>query len=156
MLRRDGSIAPSTRQRAETETRGSAFGFASLLQDYRAAEGLTQKELADLSATSVRAIRDLEHGRAERPRRDTVRLLADALRLDGQRRHTFERVARRSRPSPTEHGTGYEYATVLLASLSPESGDGRWAEALTDMGRQRWHLVGVDRGVAFLERSLGH
>ncbi|WP_394437538.1 helix-turn-helix domain-containing protein [Streptomyces sp. SGAir0957] len=154
MLRRDAYVGPSTRQREQAHTRGEEWGFGSLLQSYRAEEGLTQKELADLSATSVRAIRDLEHGRAERPRRDTVRLLADALRLDGQRRHTFEYVARRTHPSPTRHETGYEYATVLLSALSPESGDGQWAEALTGMGRQRWQLISVDQGVAFLERSL--
>ncbi|MFI8824479.1 helix-turn-helix domain-containing protein [Streptomyces sp. NPDC053431] len=68
--------------------------FATLLQSYRTTEGLTQQQLADFATLSVRAIRDLEHGRAERPRRDTVRLLAEALRLDPARRAEFERAAR--------------------------------------------------------------
>ncbi|MFY1676227.1 helix-turn-helix domain-containing protein [Streptomyces sp. WMMC905] len=38
--------------------------------------GLTQQQLADFAALSVRTIRDLEHGRVERPRQDTLRLLA--------------------------------------------------------------------------------
>lgn len=55
--------------------------FGDLLRRYRSRSGLTQQELADFSTISVRAIRDLEHGRALHPRRDTVRLLGEALRL---------------------------------------------------------------------------
>lgn len=137
--------------------------FGSLLQLYRAKEGMTQQQLADFSAMSVRAIRDLERGRAERPRRDTVRLLAEALRLDDQRREVFERAAR---PAPAgDRGElvdlhlakdmpEYEYATMLLESLSLDSADGDWADALNDMAEQKWRLVAVDRGVAFMERRL--
>ncbi|WP_374935692.1 helix-turn-helix domain-containing protein [Streptomyces sp. SM11] len=141
--------------------------FGSLLQLYRAREGMTQKQLADFSAMSVRAIRDLEHGRAERPRRDTVRLLAEALRLDDQRRDIFERAARPAAAGaaagaaadlpglPANPGSGeYEYATLLLESLSPGSGDGDWDTALNDMAKQNWRLITVDRGVAFMERRL--
>ncbi|MFE6049725.1 helix-turn-helix domain-containing protein [Kitasatospora sp. NPDC056446] len=137
--------------------------FGSLLQLYRAEEGMTQQQLADFSAMSVRAIRDLERGRAERPRRDTVRMLADALRLKAERREVFERAAR---PCPdidrselmdlrlVPRESEYEYATMLLEALSTDSGDGDWAEALNDMAKQNWRLVTVDRGVAFLERRL--
>ncbi|WP_234322797.1 helix-turn-helix domain-containing protein [Streptomyces sp. NRRL S-350] len=137
--------------------------FGSLLQLYRAEEGMTQQQLADFSAMSVRAIRDLERGRAERPRRDTVRMLADALRLKADRREAFERAAR---PCPdidrselmdlqlVPRESEYEYATMLLESLSTDSGDGDWADALNDMAKQNWRLVTVDRGVAFLERRL--
>lgn len=55
--------------------------FPELVRQTRLRAGLTQQQLADLSALSVRAVRDLEAGRVRRPRRDTVRLLADALRL---------------------------------------------------------------------------
>ncbi|MEV7414424.1 helix-turn-helix transcriptional regulator [Streptomyces sp. NPDC089919] len=138
--------------------------FGSLLQLYRARQGMTQQQLADFSAMSVRAIRDLERGRAERPRRDTVRLLAEALRLDEQRREAFERAAR---PAPAGDRSDdladlhlmsetreFEYATMLLEALSADSGDGDWAEALNDMAKQHWRLITVDRGVAFLERRL--
>lgn len=57
-------------------------GFPDLVRRTRLRAGLTQQQLADLSALSVRAVRDLEAGRVRRPRPDTVRLLADALRLD--------------------------------------------------------------------------
>jgi transcriptional regulator with XRE-family HTH domain len=51
-------------------------GFPELMRRTRLRAGLTQQQLADLSALSVRAVRDLETGRVRRPRRDTVRLLA--------------------------------------------------------------------------------
>ncbi|EGX59601.1 XRE family transcriptional regulator [Streptomyces zinciresistens K42] len=143
-----------------TPTRTSPFG--SLLQFHRIREGYTQQQLADFSALSVRAIRDLEHGRVERPRQDTVRLLADALRLDEQSRDHFARAARAvqaDRAGAAEWAavaarTGYEYATILLASLSPDAGDGAWESALNDMAKQSWRLLAVDQGVAFLERRL--
>ncbi|MFL6124045.1 helix-turn-helix domain-containing protein [Actinophytocola sp.] len=73
-------------------TGASAFG--RLLRDHRRRSALTQDQLADLSTLSVRAIRDLEQGRAHRPRLNTVRLLADGLELRGRRREAFEAAAR--------------------------------------------------------------
>lgn len=67
--------------------------FHELIHRYRTRLGMTQRQLADLSTVSVRGIRDLERGRATRPRRETVRLLADALRLDGRRRAALEVAA---------------------------------------------------------------
>lgn len=58
----------------------SVTQFGPLLRRHRTSVGLTQRMLADLSTVSVRAIRDLERGKA-RPRQDTVRLLTGALRL---------------------------------------------------------------------------
>lgn len=55
--------------------------FGTVLRGYRSTVGLTQEELADRSGLSVRAIRNLELGRTERPRRQTVSLLTTALRL---------------------------------------------------------------------------
>ncbi|WP_443041658.1 helix-turn-helix domain-containing protein [Streptomyces sp. B21-083] len=63
--------------------------FGVLLRELRGRIGLTQKELADLAGLSVRAVRDLESGRVSRPRKETVRLLADALRLRDGRRAVF-------------------------------------------------------------------
>ncbi|MEU6769310.1 helix-turn-helix domain-containing protein [Streptomyces sp. NPDC046853] len=64
----------------EHET-GRPVPFAELLRRHRDRSGLTQQQLADFATLSVRAIRDLESGRVRRPRRDSVGLLADALRL---------------------------------------------------------------------------
>lgn len=71
-------------------------GFGAMLQYYRGRAGLTQTQLAGFSTISVRAIRDLELGRVQRPRRVTVRLLADALRLSDERRAMLEAAAGRS------------------------------------------------------------
>lgn len=77
----------------ELDGEREAGRFGALLQHYRRRAGLTQAQLADFSTISVRAIRDLEVGRARRPRRDTVRLLAEALRLSDERRSTLEAAA---------------------------------------------------------------
>jgi transcriptional regulator with XRE-family HTH domain len=67
--------------------------FSELLRSHRHSLGTTQRQLAARSTVSVRAIRDLEHGRVSRPRRDTVRLIATGLGLTGQVRTDFERAA---------------------------------------------------------------
>ncbi|SEN89792.1 Predicted ATPase [Actinacidiphila rubida] len=69
--------------------------FGDLLRSRREARGLTQQVLADHATLSVRALRDLEAERVRYPRNDTVRLLADALRLEGRARTIFEASARR-------------------------------------------------------------
>jgi tetratricopeptide (TPR) repeat protein len=58
----------------------------SMLAAYRRRALLTQEELADRSGLSVRTIRELEAGRVRRPRRESLRLLADALHLADQER----------------------------------------------------------------------
>lgn len=80
---------------SESDDERETLRFGALLQHYRRRAGMTQTQLADFSTVSVRAIRDLEAGRARRPRRDTVRLLADALRLSDERRSTLEAAAGR-------------------------------------------------------------
>ncbi|MEV7541058.1 helix-turn-helix domain-containing protein [Streptomyces sp. NPDC089915] len=78
--------------------------LGSLIRAHRLRIGLTQRELADLSTISVRAIRDLEQGKARRPRTDTVRLMADALRLGPRARAALEAAAQQGR------GTGGGWA----------------------------------------------
>ncbi|MFI9454666.1 multiprotein-bridging factor 1 family protein [Amycolatopsis sp. NPDC052450] len=73
--------------------------FGELLRSHRHSLGTTQRVLAARSSVSVRAIRDLEHGRVGRPRRDTVRLIAAGLGLSGQARADFERAAVSYRPT---------------------------------------------------------
>lgn len=54
----------------------------TLIKHHRTLARLTQVELADLSTVSLRTIRNLESGRSQNPRLETIRLLADGLRLD--------------------------------------------------------------------------
>jgi tetratricopeptide (TPR) repeat protein/transcriptional regulator with XRE-family HTH domain len=74
--------------------------FGGLLRSLRTAAGLTQEELAEAARVSYRSISDLERGVSRSPRRDTARLLADALGLSGDDRARFEAAAR-GRPPAT-------------------------------------------------------
>jgi tetratricopeptide (TPR) repeat protein/transcriptional regulator with XRE-family HTH domain len=65
-----------------------------MLRGLRVKAGLTQEELAATAGLSPRAISDLERGMVTTPHKDTVRLLADALQLDGPVRVEFEAAAR--------------------------------------------------------------
>jgi DNA-binding XRE family transcriptional regulator len=76
--------------------------FGSLLRSLRTAAGLTQEELAEAARVSYRSVSDLERGVSRFPRRDTARLLADALGLSGNERAGFEAAAR-GRPPVTGH-----------------------------------------------------
>jgi predicted ATPase/DNA-binding XRE family transcriptional regulator len=68
--------------------------FGPLLKRYRAAAGLTQEELAARAGLSARAISDLERGVKQTPRRETVRLLVEALALPPRKRTLLEATAR--------------------------------------------------------------
>jgi transcriptional regulator with XRE-family HTH domain len=57
--------------------------FGTVLRTCRTAARLTQEQLADRSGLSVRAIRNLEGGRTDRPQRQSAALLAAALQLTG-------------------------------------------------------------------------
>ncbi|RKT54236.1 XRE family transcriptional regulator [Saccharothrix australiensis] len=69
------------------------YEFASLLTAFRREAGLTQRQLAESSQLSERALRDLERGRVHRPRQSTLNLLADALGLDDARERRFKAAA---------------------------------------------------------------
>lgn len=77
---------------------GSMDSFAELLRRHRAAAGLTQEDLAERAGLSVRGVSDLERGLRPHPRPDTVRRLADALRLSDANRRDLGAAAT---PAPT-------------------------------------------------------
>ena len=84
---------------------GGGTEFGRKLAGFRLGRGLSQDELARRSGMSVRAIRDLERGQVEHPRRITVALLTDALSLHGTHREAFENAAAglaRSRRASTQ------------------------------------------------------
>ena len=76
----------------------SGLSFGDFLRQLRAGAGLTQRQLAESAGLSARAISDLERGINLTARRETTRLLADALGLAGEPRAVFEARAR-GRPS---------------------------------------------------------
>ncbi|MFB4280383.1 MULTISPECIES: helix-turn-helix domain-containing protein [unclassified Nonomuraea] len=83
-----------------------AEDLASLLRSYRRRARLSQQALADLSAVSVRAIRDLESGRVKSPRRETVQLLADGLRVEGSQRAALEAATGLPEDTPEPQALG--------------------------------------------------
>ncbi|MET9611079.1 helix-turn-helix domain-containing protein [Streptomyces sp. NPDC006512] len=115
----------------------------ALIRAHRLRIGLTQRELADLSTISVRAIRDLEQGRARRPRPDTVRLMADALRLGPRARAALEAAAQQGR------GGGSYWAQPPAPPTALHAMPGRDAETavlereLVSGAERLVHLVGL-------------
>src|ERR1700761_2260252 len=83
---------------ADTGADQGGSGFAAVLRRHRLRAGLTQDELAARAAIGVRTVRDLERGRASRPQRTTVELLAAALGLAGAAREAFLAAARGQPP----------------------------------------------------------
>jgi predicted ATPase/transcriptional regulator with XRE-family HTH domain len=72
-------------------------GFGALLKRHREGGGLSQETLAERAGLSAEAISALERGARRSPHLTTVRLLADALGLQGPQRAAFEAAARGQR-----------------------------------------------------------
>ncbi len=70
--------------------------FAHLLRRFRRAASLTQEQLAERANLSARAVSDLERDDDRVPRRDTLELLADALRLSPEDRAILDQTVRRT------------------------------------------------------------
>src|SRR6266487_5313435 len=83
--------------RGDRRDRSARFG--RLLRGHRVAAGLTQEILAERSGLSVEAISTLERGFRQHPRKDTVRMLSQAMRLAPVDEEALTAAARRA-PSP--------------------------------------------------------
>lgn len=122
--------------------------FGLLVRQHRTRIGLTQRELADFSTVSVRAIRDLEQGRARRPRQDTVRLIADGLRLGLRARADLETAANQGRTSwAVKAGYEADPPTPPLATdvlLGRETETATITEELSSGAERLVTIVGVD------------
>jgi transcriptional regulator with XRE-family HTH domain len=76
--------------------------FGSLLRSYRRIAGITQEELAERAGVSADTISNLERGVAHVPRKETLHLLVEALRLAPEEQDTLLAAARAMRAaSPT-------------------------------------------------------
>jgi transcriptional regulator with XRE-family HTH domain len=71
--------------------------FGELLRSHRVRSSLTQEELANGSGVSVRAISDMERGRAKGPQRRTVEALARVLGLDNEEQRELLATAKAGR-----------------------------------------------------------
>ena len=105
----------------------TAPGFGGLLRRLRAAAGLTQEELAEAARLSPRSVSDLERGINRTARKETARLLADALGLIGPARAEFEAAAK-GRPVAGGAGTGGVAAATRTLPRDVASFTGRQAE----------------------------
>ena len=83
---------------------GAGATFAQLLKRLRLDAGLTQEELAEAAGVSARSVSDLERGVNRTARKDTARLIADALGLSGATRELFEATARGREPASEQDG----------------------------------------------------
>lgn len=139
------------------ETTGEPTRFGVLLQQYRKRAGFTQTELSGFSTVSVRAIRNLELGRAKNPRRETVRLLAETLRLGGERRAALLIAA-----GHEADDAAFDHLPALPSGAShrPHGRDtelGRVLHQLRDEPRRRAVLTGLAGvGKTRLARTVAH
>ncbi len=108
--------------------------FGSLLKHLRTRAELTQEELAERAGVSARLVSDLERGTIQRPRRDTIRMLADGLGLKDAERDSFTATARGAKPGSADQprrpalpiapnpliGRDREIAAITSLLLQPE------------------------------------
>src|SRR5947209_2371064 len=119
--------------------------FGEVLRRFRRDRGLTQEALAERAGLSTRAITDLERGVNRSPRADTLRLLAEALRLAPEDRAAFETAARRlDAPSaPTR------------ALLTPEDGQPPFVGRVDELALLERHIAGQGRPLLVLAGEPG-
>jgi predicted ATPase/DNA-binding XRE family transcriptional regulator len=87
--------AGSARDGGRPLTTAETVTFGELLRRFRKAAGLTQEQLAERAGLSRRGINDLERGARRTPRRDTLTLLIEALKLAEEHRAALHAAARR-------------------------------------------------------------
>jgi transcriptional regulator with XRE-family HTH domain len=126
---------------------------------------MTQLQLADLSTISIRAIRDLELERTKTPRAETIRLLAEALRLSEPRRAELERAAARqvvneslidevtAPPAPLGAIVGREHEVAALIDML-ESGGHRLITVAGMPGTGKTRLIQEVAGRLHRSRSM--
>jgi tetratricopeptide (TPR) repeat protein/transcriptional regulator with XRE-family HTH domain len=127
-----------------------ALTFGGLLKRLRVDKGLTQEELAEAAKVSTRTVSDLERGINSSARRDTTRLLADALALTGSVRAQFEATARGR--SGTKSGAAAAVTRTLPRDVASFTGRQQQLQELADAlavsgGVASIHAIGGMAGV---------
>lgn len=114
--------------------------FHEMLRSQRILAGLTQQALADLSKISPRTIRDLEAGRAN-ARKQTLHLLADALRLHGLLRETFVHAGLRSQSAGA---LGTDSVPPVPKPVNPLLGRDKEVRAMVEaLGSGRSRMISI-------------
>jgi predicted ATPase/transcriptional regulator with XRE-family HTH domain len=110
--------------------------FGELVRALRMAAGLTQEALAERAGLSARGLSDLERGVRVTPRKDTVRLLAEALATGPADRAALAAAARR--------GAGMTARSPT--SVSAPAGENRFPAAALPLPADP--LIGREREIA--------
>ena len=103
--------------------------FGALLRAFRHRACLSQEQLAARAELSERTVRDLEADRVRSPRKDTVRLLADALALTEPERESWAAAAQGPNEQQAEAelsgagGPGQLRRRVTVAVLTGDAQD---------------------------------
>ncbi len=108
--------------------------FAAVLRVARHDAGLTLEELSESSGVSVRALSDMERGRALGPQRRTVVLIADALKLDGPHRDEFFALAKagRTRSAHIATAPGTSELPGSVGDFTGRAAELAWISRLVD------------------------
>jgi len=115
--------------------------FGALLRRYRLEAGLSQDTLAERSQMSVETIGALERGVRRWPYRETVELLASALKLDSRGKGELEAAAIR----PQRHHSRSTAGLVPVPDLSAV--DEKAAAHLHNLPAELSSLIGADDSV---------
>jgi predicted ATPase/DNA-binding XRE family transcriptional regulator len=91
--------------------------FGALLRQHRVAAELSQESLAERARMSVEGVSALERGYRQRPQRQTVTALAQALELAGDARREFEASAQHGEPQPLVHAIDEARLPVALSTF---------------------------------------
>lgn len=120
--------------------------LAGMLRQLRTQAGLTQEELAEAAGLSPRSISDLERGVNRTARKETTRLLADALQLQGSARVVFEATARgrSTAPQPFQDDPDPSLNRVGVSSPMPT------------LPRDTAMFAGREEELTQLTEALGH
>lgn len=131
------------------------LGFGALLRQLRADAGLTQEELAGAASLSPRSISDLERGINLTARKETARLLADALRLSGPSRAQFELAASgRAAPVPETDPAAADGPELTAARTLPRD-IGSFTGRNTELERLLGQFGGASGGVVAIHAIGG-
>ncbi len=95
--------------------------FSELLKEYRLAAGLSQEELAERARLSVETISALERGRRQKPYRDTIARLGNALKLSVIARADLEGAASPARGSSVAAAAHPELPLPATSLIGRES-----------------------------------
>ncbi|HEV2371139.1 MAG TPA: tetratricopeptide repeat protein [Streptosporangiaceae bacterium] len=127
-------------------------GFGAMLRAVRVDRGLTQEDLAEAAGLSVRAVGELERGRAV-PHRDTVGRLSAALQLDEESQRRLTALARIGWASQRRAGAP---PTEPTPAIQPPVTERSPSAPPAQLPRDMPDFVGRDRELERLVESARH